>query len=66
MVKNTTDLFPSSYDTARDLGGGTILDYNGTESAHNSRCMHAFSGQGARLPEWEESGVDTTVHHILG
>jgi hypothetical protein len=28
--------------------------------------MHAFSGQGARLPKWEESGADTTAHHILG
>jgi hypothetical protein len=28
--------------------------------------MHAFSGQGAQLPDWEESQVDTTGRHILG
>ena len=28
--------------------------------------MHASLGQDARLPDWEESGVDTTGHHILG
>jgi hypothetical protein len=28
--------------------------------------MHTFLGQGARLPKWEESGVDTTRHNILG
>ncbi len=51
---------------AHRLGGGATLDYNRRESASDSRCMHAFSGQGARLPEWEVSGADTTGHHILG
>jgi hypothetical protein len=44
---------------------GTTLDYNGRKSASDPRCMHTFLGQGARLPEWEVSGVDTTGHHIL-
>jgi hypothetical protein len=46
-------------------GAGTTLDYR-RESASDARCMHAFSGQGARLQEWEVSGADTTAHHILG
>jgi hypothetical protein len=28
--------------------------------------MTAFLGQDARLPDWEESGVDTTGHYMLG
>jgi hypothetical protein len=45
---------------------GTTLDYNRRECAPDPRCMHAFLGQDAQLPEWEVSGVDTTEHHILG
>jgi hypothetical protein len=29
-------------------------------------ACNAFSGQAARLLEWEVLGVDTTAHHILG
>jgi hypothetical protein len=46
--------------------GGTTLDYNKRESTPDSRYMHAFLGQDARLPNWEILGVDTTVHLILG
>jgi hypothetical protein len=51
---------------ARRLGGGATPDYNRRKSAPDSRCMHAFLGQDARLPDWEVLGVDTTGHLILG
>jgi hypothetical protein len=51
---------------ARRLGGGATLDYKRRESASDSRCMHMFSGSGARLPEWEVSGADTTAYVKIG
>jgi hypothetical protein len=36
---------------ARELRGGTTLDYNRRESARDSRCMQASLEQDARLPE---------------
>jgi hypothetical protein len=52
-------------DILRIGGASTAPDYNRRESASDSRCMYVFSGQGARLPEWEVSEADTTAHHIL-